>query len=70
MRIRLGKKPGMRLNYDFAGRIPAVVYPRMYCPLCGSLNIDLKQLSDSEPIWECWDCAADFRLTFPLRRRF
>ena len=70
MRIRLGNNPGLNSDYGIAGAAPEIVYPRMYCPHCGSLNIDLKQLSDSEPIWECWDCAGEFRLTFPVRRRF
>lgn len=70
MRIRFGNEPGIKSNINFADDTPAVIYPRMYCPRCGSLNIHLRQISESEPIWECWECAANFKLQFPLTRRF
>lgn len=70
MRVRFGNEPGNNVNFNIAEYLPAAIYPRMYCPRCGSLNIHLRQLSEGEPIWECWECAVTFRLQFPIGSRF
>jgi len=70
MRFNLKKKPGIRLNHSLHQSMLAAVYPRMYCPRCGSMEIGLKMLAKNEAIWDCRECGADFRLMFPVSSRF
>lgn len=70
MRIKLRKQPRIKLKYPLKENLPAAVYPRMYCPRCGSMEIGLKMLTKSEAIWDCRECGADFRLLFPSSDRF
>jgi len=70
MSTRLKREPKIKLKYSSNENLLAAVYPRMYCPRCGSMEIGLKRLTKSEAIWECRDCDVNFRLVFPSRSRF
>jgi transposase-like protein len=70
MRINFKKEPKIKLKYPLQEKLLAAVYPRMYCPRCGSKEIGLKMLTQSEAIWDCRECGADFRLLFPASARF
>jgi ribosomal protein L37AE/L43A len=70
MRFKLKKDPGIKLRYPFKETMLAAVYPKMYCPRCGSMEIGLKKLTRGEAIWDCRECGADFRLVFPSNDRF
>ena len=73
MRFKLSKAPRIKIKYASKKSIDSMlvmVYPRMYCPRCGSVDIGLERLAGGEAIWECRDCLADFRLVFPARNRF
>jgi ribosomal protein L37AE/L43A len=50
--------------------MPTVIYPQLYCPKCGSYEIGLRRLEESQAIWGCRDCSSDFTLEFPRQRRF
>ncbi len=70
MRFKLTREPKIKLKYHPGEQLLAAVYPRMYCPRCGSVDIELRRLTKSGAIWECGDCDANFRLIFPKATRF
>lgn len=70
MRFNLRKEPKIKIKLPYKESLLAAVYPRMYCPRCGSMEIGLKMLTKGEAIWDCRECGADFRLIFPTSARF
>jgi hypothetical protein len=70
MKLKSGEVP--RREFDTAPErlLLAAVYPGLYCPRCGSIEIGLKRLAGERAIWGCRDCSVDFRLEFPENDRF
>ncbi len=70
MKFKLKREPKIKLNHPSNENLLAAVYPGMYCPRCGSVEIGLKRLTKSDAIWDCRECTVNFRLIFPSYSRF
>ena len=70
MKLNPKRAPGMRFDAAPERFLPTAVYPGLYCPRCGSMEIGLKKFAGENAIWDCRDCRADFRLEFPKNNRF
>jgi ribosomal protein L37AE/L43A len=70
MRYNLRKDLKKKPRYIAGKELLAAVYPRIYCPRCGSKDIGLLMFSGNDAIWECRECDVNFRLIFPTQSRF
>ncbi|UCE67274.1 MAG: hypothetical protein JSU85_04475 [Candidatus Zixiibacteriota bacterium] len=70
MRFKFKREPKIKLKYKPNENLLAAIYPKMYCPRCGSVEIGLKRLIKSDAVWECRECDVNFRLVFPSNSRF
>ncbi len=70
MKLKTNKLPELKFNAAPERVLLAAIYPGLYCPRCGSMEIGLKRFEGENAIWGCRDCSADFKLEFPKNDRF